>query len=439
MEPRLSGSGDCARGTLPLTRSCIEDRTRHTFGYRESCAAPLPLPVDARARIVARSSRWCQGALSVALALISVVPIVQAGERTFPTPSDDRWQYPFNFQPGSRAAASVFGAAGLSGFNDRDAAFVIAWDTSAQISPGLGAEAYAIRFVRVILCNQKSAGWPVDSTADEWFTYDVNGDDQINGDGIPRGEAGDADGESDDLDPGRPIELYGAGFGPTFSAQTWRETSLYVGSDSASDLPRDPFPLAFTPDGAHALHVEDNIKGLHNEPLGIIQFSPEPWAIGVPQDYVPGEQAVPFAVEFEIDLRVGAGSVHRYFREQLDAGRVAVVVTSLTEAAFMGSSATFPSFYTKEGFGFEPGAFAPRLEVHVCTPARPDFDRDCDVDLDDLAFLNGCSTGPAIGPMSAGCTGADLDGDGDVDQLDFAVWQRCANGAARDPQEGCDG
>lgn len=54
-----------------------------------------------------------------------------------------------------------------------------------------------------------------------------------------------------------------------------------------------------------------------------------------------------------------------------------------------------------------------------------DFDTDGDVDLEDLVYLESCTTGPALGPLANSCTDADLDHDGDVDQADFGIFQHC--------------
>ena len=62
----------------------------------------------------------------------------------------------------------------------------VAWNTAGQIAPGQGADAYGIRAVRVTLTSEPDATWPVDTTADEWFTYDQNQDGFDNADHIPR-------------------------------------------------------------------------------------------------------------------------------------------------------------------------------------------------------------------------------------------------------------
>lgn len=55
--------------------------------------------------------------------------------------------------------------------------------------------------------------------------------------------------------------------------------------------------------------------------------------------------------------------------------------------------------------------------------APGDFDRDADVDLNDLSALTLCVSGPAVA-FKVGCGGKDLDRDGDVDQDDFGIFQR---------------
>lgn len=291
-----------------------------------------------------------------AFALIAAT-VARADEFVFSTPSDDRWFYPFNFNPGRRSIASCFGAAGMPGFNDRDGAVIIAWSTSSLIAPGQGSDAYDVTSIRLTMTNVPGAEWAIDLTPDAWYTFDLNQDGFINGDGIPRGEEGDTDGESDDEDPGRPIEVFGVGFGPVRDYATWIETSGYIGSDSTTDRPRDPYPFVYQDGTDERLHCEDNVKGLHNEALGVTQFTPAPWAVGVPVGYVPGEQTTPFAIEFTIDLSASDGRVRRYVQEQLDGGRLFFYVTSLADTTMGGGQSEYPTLYMKESTdeGARPG------------------------------------------------------------------------------------
>lgn len=308
------------------------------------------------------------GRLGLAAWLLTGAGAAYADQYVFDTPSDDRWHYPFNFTPGIRPKASCFGATGLDGFNDRDGVLIIAWDTSAQIPPGRGPASYHIRSFTVRLTNERGAEYEVDLTRDEWFTFDVNGDGTVNADGIPRGEPGDLDGESDDVDPGRPVELFGAGFGPFTSFPTWNEFTFYEGSSGQQNLPRDPFPFVFQDRTGDMLHCEDNVAGLHNRdlPNPVESFTPRPWAIGNPIDYSPGQQTVPFTVVFDVNLSQARNRVRRrYFQEQLDQGRVVLIVTSMVETTKRGEPSGFPSYFTKEGLDLDPLAEAPLLEIDV--------------------------------------------------------------------------
>lgn len=363
-------------------------------------------------------------------AVIAGIPVGPA-THVFDIPSDDRWHYPFNGTPGYRAVASVFGAAGNSGFNDRDATLIIAWNTTTTIRPGGPIGDYNVFAVTITLSNVENSDWQVDLTADEWWTCDVNGDGTINADGIARGEPGDTDGESDDADAGRPLELFGVGYGPTYTASSWNEFSPFVGGSGEADTARDPFPFTYEQTLLTPLHVEDNVAGLHNEAASVGSFTPIPWAIGEPMGYTPGNQPAPFDVVFDVNLSSADDAVRRYFQEQLSQGRVAVCITSLYEASFMGSQNSFPVFFTKEGAPLNPLAHAPRLEIVTCAEIPGDFDDDCDVDQADVGFLNDCSTGPAIGPIAPGCQAADLDGDTDVDSRDFGLLQACYSGPNR--------
>jgi hypothetical protein len=354
-----------------------------------------------------------------------------AGAQThnFNVPSDDRWHYPFNATPGTRFVGSCFGAAGIPTFNDRDGEVMVAWNTSASIPTGQGAASYQIASITVTLRNIADAQWPIDLTPDEWFTFDLNGDTFINADGIPRGQPGDTDGESDDADAGRPIEMFGMGFGPVFTAQSWNEFSIYVGSDSFGDFQRDPFPFVFRPGTAEMLHVEDNVKGLHNAGLSPpfctpsdsqCPFTPTPWAIGVPVGYTPGSQATPFDVTFTIDLTQSGGLVRQYFQQQLDAGRVMVAVTCLRETAVMGGQNGFPTFFMKESP--DPGSLPARLTIVLSPCSAGDGDINCDgsTDMTDVPLFVNAVLGVPADAMHE--TRGDMDSSGSANGNDIRLF-----------------
>jgi hypothetical protein len=69
---------------------------------------------------------------------------------------------------------------------------------------------------------------------------------------------------------------------------------------------------------------------------------------------------------------------------------------------------------------------------------KPDFDRDGDVDDDDLDHFETCASGPAVARIDPDCLDPDMDGDTDVDQDDFAVLQRCWSGPEGLAEPDCD-
>jgi len=364
------------------------------------------------------------GMIIVGLALVALCAPVRAQQFDFPMPSDDRWHYPFNFSPGVRAINSSFGAV-FDLFNDRDGVVILAWETGDLIPPGQGPENYEIDSIDIKLTNQANAttipDWPIDLTVDEWFTHDVNLDGIINADGIPAGEPGDTDGESDDLDPGRTIDLFGVAFdeGAPFTEATWIETSFYLGANGNGNVPRNPYPFQYDENG-NRLHVEDCIKGLHNEALGVFSFTPEPWAIGIPQGYTPGVQVTPFDVTFSVDLTLSGGGVKRYFQEQLNNGRVIVAITSLREVAIMGSPTAVPAFYSKEGVALDPGAAPAALSISLSDCAKDgDLDGSSTADVGDIALFAAVAVGNNNDPALQDA--ADLNCDGTVNGSDIPL------------------
>jgi len=371
---------------------------------------------------------------TLAVSLIAVA-FAQASQFVFDTPSDDRWQYPFNFGSGGELTAKSFSAVGQAGFvlNNRDGIVILAWDTTTLIPPGQGASSYDLRSVTVTVTSEPTATWPIDLTVDQWFQLDLNQDGIINPDGIPAAAPGDTDGESDDLDPGRPFELYGAGFGPTFTESSWTEFSAFVGArDQGVQDARDPFPFVFQQGTLDKLHVEDHADGLHNDmlPQPVFEFTPIPWAIGVPQNYTPsGGQ--PFDITFTVDLTTSDGAVRSYFQDQLNNGRLIVVLCSPHEAApFGGNPGPYPSIFMKEAVGVDPAAKAPELVLSVFNGLGGDSDNDGDLDLVDWANFPACLTGPG-GPMNGtACEVFDFaPADFGVDLGDFAAFQNGYTGA----------
>ncbi len=369
-----------------------------------------------------------------------------ATEFVFDKPSDDIWQYPFNFTPGERDTGKLFGSTGsvtFNGFNDRDGIITAAWDTSLLIPMGQAPSSYHIAAITVTLTHEDCppgdcglfiapAVWPIDLTVDEWFTYDVNNNGLI--DGV----------EQPDSDPGRPFELYGTGF-DIFLYDSWTEEDNFVmstcqtGVDICNFRPRDPYPMTYRLGTNEVLHVEDNVNGAWNpsfatdvcgDPDASCPFTPTPWAIGQPINYNPdGSQTDAFEVVFNINLNLAGGRVRQYFQEQLAGGRVIVSLTSLFEIGEQETGS--PTFWLKEatefvgGFPPIPGAVAPKLAIILQSPASGDFDGDNIINLQDYVSLSECLAGPTVAPLlnTTKCLDVfDFNRDDDVDMQDAAVF-----------------
>jgi len=70
---------------------------------------------------------------------------------------------------------------------------------------------------------------------------------------------------------------------------------------------------------------------------------------------------------------------------------------------------------------------APIVDMGAYEFIAGDYDRDGDVDKDDLNAFLGCVSGPAI-PYAGNCAAADFDRDWDVDQADFGAFQKSFSG-----------
>ena len=66
------------------------------------------------------------------------------------SPTMDRWMYPFASTPGSEQVALTFGAILQAGFDDRDAQFLVGFDTQAVVPTGLALERYRIESLRFV-------------------------------------------------------------------------------------------------------------------------------------------------------------------------------------------------------------------------------------------------------------------------------------------------
>jgi|GEM_PF-3369385 len=155
----------------------------------------------------------------------------------------------------------------------------------------------------------------------------------------------------------------------------------------------------------------------------------------------------PFALEWTgQDDANGSGVAAYDIYVSVDDGPFGLwLSTAETSAPFHGQWGHRYAFYSvgRDNVGHSETAplnpdstIAPDAATLVITDLPIDSDRDGDVDLDDLAAMQSCLSGPMI-PLALGCEKFDLDGDNDVDQSDFGVFQRCYSGEGNPADPDC--
>jgi hypothetical protein len=248
----------------------------------------------------AQSGGKVQGLLALLILYLAAVCQAQT-TAIFTSPSDDQWQYPFNFSPGLSTDRSIF-AASTPPFDKRDALALVRWDTSTLIPPSAGPENYLPTRVTVRVWEPAGANWPMSAT--------------------------------------QVVQLFAVGYGPTYTEAAWSEDSAVVANGLGPPVQRDPYPL--TLGGARA---ENNILA-------------QPWAVGVPEP----STATARAIEFELDVL--DPPVLQYLREGLDRGFLTFAVSStVIPDSSMAVPGTLPRVIFKEGTILYPGSSAPELSV----------------------------------------------------------------------------
>jgi hypothetical protein len=317
------------------------------------------------------------------------VPIVFEADQ----PDRDRWNYPFNFTPGTRPTASIFRVPDQAGFDDRDAQFVVGWNTAPTIPAGRPLADYRITAARITAVIASGGLFAYDPTFDSFRTLLPASDPAL----------------TPDADAGKPIELFGVGYRSGFSATNWLETSPFGGTPVV--LPaqgsRNVFPALFDALG-NATDVSNNLKD---------RFEAAPAAIGLTDDAAPG-QLVPQDALFTFTLDLTQPSTVEFLKRGLQLGTINFAITGMhaTDGGPGGGSGSpnYPVFYTRDDIGAQLFALMPtiRIEVQVGNPA--DLTGDGQVDSGDLALF--------ITLFLANDLGADLTGDTQVDSGDLALF-----------------
>ena len=301
--------------------------------------------------------------------LTSTPALAQSGPITvaFDQPDRDRWNYPFSATPGTRTTASIFGAVGLAGFDDRDAQFIVGYDTDAAIPAGQGAGAYRVVSARLTLVIQNDLQFVYDDSVDPLTSYL----DPTDPDFTP------------DTTPGRPIELYATGYRNGFTIESWEETSPFGGIPTVppAEGARNAF-AAFYSSIDEAIDLSRQVRE---------RIESTPLAIATTTDVAPGER-VPVETVFTLNVNTCAPGATAFFDASFNAGALNFTVTSLHDA-FMGST-EFPAFFTKENALSAPLGYAPALELTVIAVDDADLNGDGVLSIFDfLAFQNAFDAG----------------------------------------------
>jgi hypothetical protein len=279
--------------------------------------------------------------IPIRIALLVVLPLLMSRALAAETITVglDRWMYPFAFTGGTRNLSPTFGAVGTPGFDNRDAQFLVGFDTSPTIAPGQGAERYEINSATVRVMVAAPSGFQYDPTYDPFRTY------------LP-----DTDPEAlVDADVGRPIELHGIGFRNGYTRLSFAandnqppgfEESSTFGLQEARA--RNAYPLGYL-SPAVGSDVSNNIDD---------RVESQPWAIGSTA-LAPGAPVADHTTfTFAIDL--ANADVRSYLQRGLNEGALGFAITSMHAASQAGGPPT-PQFITRENTG--AGAAPAVLEI----------------------------------------------------------------------------
>jgi hypothetical protein len=243
---------------------------------------------------------------------------------TWDTPTFDRWNYPFNITPGSRAQAPTFSPAGLPAeFDQRDGQFVITFQTDDDIEPDLHRGQYTITSAVITATLGSNAAIVFDPTMDSFETFTTIADD----------------------DPGRAMILAGTAFRNGLTAETYGETGAY--GPAGVDV---RFAYAATYDNSGALvDISNNIRDA---------FDPAPFAVGQAEtgagDPIAPGAAVPPSAVYVFTIDISDDDIQCYLKTALRDGYASFTVTSLhpTSMPPVGPAAVgavdYPQWRTKE-------------------------------------------------------------------------------------------
>jgi hypothetical protein len=339
---------------------------------------------------------------AILFASLFVIPAVAQSPyqrvQQYASPTIDRWMYPFGGTPGQEVSASIFRTpldATFNGpaFDDRDAEFVLAFNTAPAIQALRGVNSYRLNSIRVAVTTSNPPRFEYDPTFDSITTTYATTDPEYTA----------------DADAGKPVELFAAGYRNGFRATTITETMPFAFASPWLEGVRNIFPASLNANGTSGADLSNQVRD---------RIEAQPLAIGQVAGLTPGTLVPQGSVmTFEIDLtQPGARA---YFQRGLDAGRIVVVVSSLHLTTGGpgggGGDPNYPAFYTKENPLNVSIPVAATLTVDLALSPNIDFNNDDSVyDPQDVdAFLSVFSEGPCI-PETAGCGDIDFNNDGSL-------------------------
>ncbi|MAD19075.1 MAG: hypothetical protein CMJ52_02495 [Planctomycetaceae bacterium] len=301
----------------------------------------------------------------LASALLTGSVLGQSFDVSMPTTAD-RWMYPFNATPGYRPAGSVFGYNAYpdeTSFDNRDGQVIVAFDTSEIVPTGLGPDSYDVTSCVFGITLAGDASGPIDPTVDDWRTY------------LPA----EAKGSLPDVDPGRPIELFAAGFRNGYDRLSWSEGDSFSDTDLFGQNTRNVFSAEIASDGS-LFDVSSNFtQDFTANPIGIASFP----------GYEPGETPVEGEIATFV-LDTSDPLIQNWLAESLNEGRLVFAVTSLIGASQGDSLLT--QFYLRENPLVEVGvreasSIAFTVDIVDSCDLREDLNGDCVVDGGDLGIF----------------------------------------------------
>ncbi|QOI99102.1 MAG: hypothetical protein HRU70_00795 [Phycisphaeraceae bacterium] len=323
--------------------------------------------------------------LAAAAAAVAALPAhAQSLSVHFNTPSLDRWMYPFNSTPGIETSAPLFGAILQPGFDDRDAQFLVGFDTQSTIPPGLPLDHYDILSITITLAVGNNNVALYDPTPDSVRTLFPDTDPLH----LP------------DADPGKPIELFGVAYRNGFSASTFLESTRFGGAPLVppAEGARNAFAAVFDDQG----NPTDVSRQVRLRPDGQ-PFEATPFAVGLTDQVEPG-QPIPAGTVMTFTLSRCDPAARAYLARGLAEGRLRFIASSLEPASGDPGGGTgdptYPTIITREaGLGLEATL---ALNVRVGLPA--DFNADGFVDFFDFAdFVDAFEDGDTAADFNADC------------------------------------